>query len=100
MIPSYNQTMHSFIGLNFVTYSENNTHMTRSTFISNPHFRSALTVDHGLFMSESLIRKDYLLNGNNRLISCYEPEYNYQSFSIIDENAIERARQSAMISTI
>ena len=44
--------------------------------------RKICKIDRGLFMSESLIRKDYLLNGNNRLIPCYEPEYNFQSFSI------------------
>ena len=42
--------------------------------------REICKVDRGLLMSHSLIRKDYLVNGNERLISCYDPEYNYESF--------------------
>ena len=32
--------------------------------------REICKVDHGIFMSHSLIRKEYLMNGNERLISC------------------------------
>ena len=44
--------------------------------------RKLCKVDHGLFMSESLIRKEYLWNGYNRLISCYDEGYNRQSYTI------------------
>ena len=44
--------------------------------------RKLCKVDRGLFMSESLIRKDYLVNGNDKMISCYDPGYNFQIYSI------------------
>ena len=39
-------------------------------------------VDHGLFMSHSLIRKEYLIDGNERMLSCYDPAYNRENFSL------------------
>ena len=33
-------------------------------------------------MSNILIRKVYLVNGNNRLISCYDSGYNFRNFKI------------------
>ena len=42
--------------------------------------RELCQVDQGLFMSYTLIRKDYIDNKIARLISCYESEYNRQSF--------------------
>ena len=45
--------------------------------------RQLCKVDHGLFMSEFLIRKDYLVEGNEKMISCYNMEYNFQNYSII-----------------
>ena len=44
--------------------------------------REICKVDRGLFMSFSLIRKDYLVNGNDKMLSCYDPAYNLESFSI------------------
>ena len=44
--------------------------------------RHVCKIDRGILMSNSLIRKAYLVNGNDRLISCYDPEYNQMSFSI------------------
>ena len=44
--------------------------------------RELCKVDHGLFMSHALIRKEYLMNGNNRLISCYNKNYNRQSYLV------------------
>src|ERR1700742_472016 len=40
--------------------------------------RKICKVNHRLFMSHALLRKDYLINGNNRLLSCYDTEYNQQ----------------------
>ena len=44
--------------------------------------REICKVDRGLFMSASLIRRDYLINGNDKMISCYDPSYNEEIFSI------------------
>ena len=44
--------------------------------------RKLCKVDRGIFMSHSLIRKDYLVNGNDKLILCNKLQYNYQSFTI------------------
>ena len=44
--------------------------------------RQICKVDRGLLMSKYLIRKDNLIDGNDRLISCYDQEYNQMSFSI------------------
>ena len=44
--------------------------------------REICKVDRGLFRSNTLIRKEYLMNGNERLLSCYDPEYKHESFSL------------------
>ena len=44
--------------------------------------RQLCKVEIGLFMSKFLIRKDYLSNENNRIISCSDPVYNQISFTI------------------
>ena len=35
-------------------------------------------------MSKSLIRKDYLVNGSNKLISCYDTDYNIINLAIME----------------
>ena len=44
--------------------------------------RQLCKVDRGLFMSNSLLRKDYLVDGNEKLLSCYDAEFNHNNFSI------------------
>ena len=44
--------------------------------------RQICKVDHDIFMSNTLIRKDYLINGNNRLLSCYNQYFNQHSYPI------------------
>ena len=44
--------------------------------------RKLCKVDHGFFMSHSLIRKEYLIDGNDRLLSCYDLKYNHENFFV------------------
>ena len=44
--------------------------------------RKLCKVDHGIFMSHSLIRKEYLIGGNERLLSCYDLKYNRENFFV------------------
>ena len=44
--------------------------------------REMCKVDRGLFMSSSLIRRDYLNKANDKMISCDYPGYNREIFSI------------------
>ena len=44
--------------------------------------RKICKVDRGLFISTSLIRKDYLRDGHNKIISCNDTIYNREAFSI------------------
>ena len=43
---------------------------------------TAMTMTPTLIMSHSLIRKEYLSNGNDFMLSCCDKEYNRESFSI------------------
>ena len=47
--------------------------------------RRICKVDRGIFMSNFLIRKEYLVNGNDKIISCYDPEYNIQIKAIKED---------------
>ena len=47
--------------------------------------RHLCKVDRGIFMSHSLIRKEYLVNVNDKIISCYDPDYNVQIESIKED---------------
>ena len=44
--------------------------------------RKICKVDGGLFISTSLIRKDFLVNGNDKMILCYDPAYNFEILSL------------------
>ena len=62
-----------------------NYYRLRSDYINDFYqdkMRHICQVDRGLFMSHSLLRKDSLFTGNDRLISCYNTEYNQQIYSI------------------
>ena len=44
--------------------------------------RQLCKVEHGYFMSQSLLRIEYLDDRNDRLISCYDTEYDHINFTI------------------
>ena len=47
--------------------------------------RQLCKIDRGLILSNYLLRKEYLANGNDRLSSCYEniSDFNKQNFAIV-----------------